>query len=334
MSVSDWGEVFSGPLFQQRLAEDYLLRADEYVTEYHRALKDKGKISAFWQYPFIAGLDVVKLSRYTIVGSYTRFEETVLNELKDARQKIVSGIKQPSGKRENHLIWAAPGSGKSFFVQQIAEMLSDACTYVELNLGKVSEEDFRTQWRGIVAMNSPCLCLIDEVDSQPDATWPYEVLLPYLDEVTDNQKNVVVVMAGSSGYSLAGLKERIGARPKGKDLLSRIPTENECVIAPMSFGDRILVVLSQFARAGRKTGRDIRAVEKLGLYYIALSSKLSNARQLYEFTLRAVERGPHNDDRVKYDQLFMSGDPENKRFWLEVSPVSKDLVNHYVKIED
>lgn len=141
-------------------------------------------------------------------------------------------------------------------------------------------------------------------------------------------------MAGSSGYSLGGIKGRIASRPKGKDLLSRIPTENESVIPPMSFGNRVLIVLSQFARAGEKAGRDIRAVEKLGLYSIALNPKLSNARQLYEFALRAVERGSRGDDRVKYDQLFIPGDPENKRFWLEVSSVAQDLVNHYVQIGD
>jgi hypothetical protein len=125
------------------------------------------------------------------------------------------------------------------------------------------------------------------------------------------------------------MKERIAIRPKGQDLLSRIPAENQFIIPPMSFGDRILIVLSQFAQAGH----EINFVEKLGLYYVALNEKLSNARQLHEFAVRAVERVPRGDDRIKYDSLFVPGDPENKRFWLEVSSVAEDLVNRFVTIE-
>ena len=122
-------------------------------------------------------------------------------------------------------------------------------------------------------------------------------------------------------------------RPKGKDLLSRIPAENQIVIPPMSFGDRILIVLSQFVQAGREMDHEIQFVEKLGLYYVALNEKLSNARQLREFAVRTVERVPRGDDRIKYDNLFAPGDPENKRFWLEVSSVAQELVNSYVTIE-
>ena len=140
-------------------------------------------------------------------------------------------------------------------------------------------------------------------------------------------------MAGSSGFSLEGMKQRVGVRPKGTDLLSRIPTENQFLIPPTSFGDRILIALSQLVQAGEETGRTIRAVEKLGLYYIALSPALDNARQLHEFAVRAVERVPRGDDRVKYDHLFNPGDPENKRFWLEVSSVANSLSNSYVIVD-
>jgi hypothetical protein len=113
-----------------------------------------------------------------------------------------------------------------------------------------------------------------------------------------------------------------------------MPAENQYIIPQMSFGDRVLVVLSQFVRAGKEVGGEIRAVEKLGLYYIALNSRLTNACQLYEFIVRAVERGARSDDRIKYDQLFSPGDPENKRFWLEVSSVASEMVNSYVLVEE
>ncbi len=334
LPVTDWAQIFSRPLFHNRLSPDYLENAGRYLEDYHLALKELGKNSPYWQYPFIGQLDIVKLSRYCVIGNYTRFEESALNSLKDAYQNIMIGFLNPEPRRDNHMIWAAPGSGKSYFVQQIARTLGDCCSYVELNMAKISEAEFHAAMQEISASQQPILCLLDEIDARPDASWPYEMLLPFLDSAIDNPIHSVFVMAGSSGYSMAGMKERMGSRPKGNDLLSRIPAENEYVIPPMSFGDRILVVLSQFVRAGKIAGRDIRSVEKLGLYYIALNSKLANPRQLYEFAIRAVDRGARSDDRIKYDQLFVPGDPENKRFWLEVSAVAGELINSYVIVEE
>ena len=81
-------------------------------------------------------------------------------------------------------------------------------------------------------------------------------------------------MAGSSGFSLDGMKERIAIRPKGQDLLSRVPAENQFIIPPMSFGNHQPRVSGQFAQAGHELGHEINFVEKLGLYCVALNEKL------------------------------------------------------------
>jgi hypothetical protein len=86
-------------------------------------------------------------------------------------------------------------------------------------------------------------------------------------------------------------------------------------------------------QAAQESGHQINSVEKLGLYYVTLNERLSNARQLHEFAVRAFERVPRGDDRIKYDHLFTPGDPENKRFWLEVSAIAQDLFNHFVIVE-
>jgi len=333
MPVSDWAQVFSGPLFRKRLDPDYLANNEEYFKEYQSSLRHFGKQSPFWQYPMIAEMDIVKLPRYSIVGKYTRYEEHVLNELKDAKQSVTAALAETTSSRNNFLIWAAPGSGKTYFAQQIAAAQADVCEYHEINLAQYRQDEFTASLSTITQSSSPLLCLIDEIDAKPDAVWPYDVLLPFLDTSILRPEPLVFIMAGSSGFSLDGMKERIALRPKGQDLLSRIPAENQFIIPPMSFGDRILIVLSQFAQAGHELGHEINFVEKLGLYYVALNEKLSNARQLHEFAVRAVERVPRGDDRIKYDSLFVPGDPENKRFWLEVSSVAEDLVNSFVTIE-
>jgi hypothetical protein len=282
----------------------------------------------------IAGLEEVALSKYRVVGKYTRYDEAVRNTLKDARARIAAGCLQLSRKRENHLIWAAPGCGKTYFAQQIASSLPSTTRYQELNLAKCSEEEFCTGLSALDCKDGPCLCLIDECDAKPQEPWPYEMLLPYLDASVEQGLPLVFVLAGSGGANLGEIKKRIAARPKGPDLLSRIPASNQYEIMPLSIGDRILVVLSQFREVGKEFNREINSVEKLGLYYVALTPHLANARQLREFAARAIERVPPNDDRVKYDHLFSAGDPENKAFWLQAQPSASGLVNSFAMLRD
>lgn len=334
LPIADWAKIFSSKIFKKRLSPDYLNHTEEYIKDYHQALRDIGKTSPFFQIPFIANLTTISLHNYQVVGTYTRYEENVLNNLKDAKQRILAGFQVQDHKRNNHLIWAAPGSGKTFFVDQIARSLKGQIAFHEINLAKLSQQELKNSLEALNKEDKPCLVLIDEVDAKPQEPWPYEFLLPYLDATAANGKSWVFVLAGSGGYSLGGIKEKIQVRPKGTDLLSRIPIENQFIIDPMTFGDRLLVVLSQFLNAGREYGREIRAVEKLGLYYVVLNSNLVNARQIREFAVRAVQRVPPGEDRLKYDNLFIAGDPENKRFWLEVNTVANDLINKYVQITD
>jgi len=304
----------------QPVAQDIAVAADEPAAREARSL--------------IAGLDWVVLSRFRVVGNYTRYEEAARNVLKDVRQKIVAGFDRPSRKRENHLTWAPPGSGKTYLVQQVAASLPRAIHYREFNLAGCNQQEFLSGLGQLDDEHEPCLCLVDEIDAKPDEAWPYEVLLPYLDAAVDRGARFVFVLTGSSGSNVVEMKERIASRPKGADLLSRIPGGNEYEIPPMSLGDRILVVLSQFRQAGQEASREIQAVEKLGLYYVALNSRLANARQLRELAVRAIERVPTGEDRVKYDHLFGAGDPENKAFWMEALPAAGDLANRFVTLED
>ncbi len=69
-------------------------------------------------------------------------------------------------------------------------------------------------------------------------------------------------------------------------------------------------------------------------FIMSLNPLLGNARQLREFVVRAVQRMPAGEDRIKYDHLFSPGDPENKAFWLEAVSVAGDLENRYVALLD
>jgi TolB-like protein/Flp pilus assembly protein TadD len=279
----------------------------------------------------VGGLSSVRMDDYAVVGSYTRYDEHVRERLKDARLRIAEACAQPARRRDNHLVWAAPGSGKTYFVEQAAGSL-DGVGYLELNLAKLDEDGLRSGLER-AAVGGPLVCLVDEVDAKPDASWPYEVLMSFLDVNLERGGGLVFVLAGSSGGTMGEFKERIAARPKGADLLSRVPEANEWEIPPMAAGDRILVALSQMLNAAGEVGRPVAAVEKLALYYLAAAPHLANARQLREFAVRAVARGSLSSDRVRYDDLFESGDPENKRFWASVMPAAGELENAFVRVE-
>ena len=285
-------------------------------------------------YDLIAGLDVLVLSRYRVVGDYTRFDDVVRSALKDARQKITAGLESQGRTRENHLIWAAPGTGKTYFVEQVAASLPASIRYLELNLAKHDQQRFVADLGELNDTDSPVLCLVDEIDAKSDEAWPYESMLPYLDASAQRGAPFVFVLAGSGGESIEELKMLIARRPKGTDLLSRIPSANDCEIAPLGVLDRVLIALSQIRLLGREAGRDIHSVEKLGLCYIALSTRLANARQLREFAARAVQRVPAGEDRVKYDDLFNAGDPENKEFWLQAGSSASKLTSRFVALEE
>jgi TolB-like protein/Flp pilus assembly protein TadD len=281
----------------------------------------------------LANMRKMKLSDYSVVGSYTRFDETTRNTLKDFRQKIFSGLAQQSPKKENYLLWAPPGTGKSFLVQQIAGTAKEVADYVEINLAETDEKYFRQKLNDLINVAKPTLVFIDEVDSKPDTSWPYEALLPIMEMRPSGAGFSVFVLAGSSGNSLEGFTKAVEARPKGTDLVSRVPHENRFSLPPLLPEDRILVSLSTLQRTAKQLGKSLGEIEKLALLYIALDERLSSARQLREFAIRCMERVPAVDDRVKYDHLFSPGDAENKKFWMSAKDEAANLISSYVQVE-
>jgi ABC-type dipeptide/oligopeptide/nickel transport system ATPase component len=280
----------------------------------------------------IGELDTVSLPRFRVIGSYVRYDEGVRNLLKDMKQKIVDGLQAHTKGQENYLIWGPPGSGKSYFVQQIANSLDSVTCYRELNLAQLDEQGFRSGLTQLEKVDRPLLCFVDEIDSKPSDPWPYEVLIPQLEPLTLRAVRTCFILAGSSGSDISEMKKRISLRQKGIDLLNRIPNGNECVVPSLSVGDKILVALCQLTKAAKELDFEVREVEKLALCYIALNSRLSSARQLRELAVNCVRRMPKGEDRVKYDYLFSAGDPENKEFWQKW--LGEGLVNSFIIVED
>ncbi|MFQ5381546.1 MAG: hypothetical protein ACE5EF_07985 [Dehalococcoidia bacterium] len=49
LALADWAKIFSGPLFRERLREDYLSRGREGGMAFREAIAELGKSGEFWQ---------------------------------------------------------------------------------------------------------------------------------------------------------------------------------------------------------------------------------------------------------------------------------------------
>jgi predicted NACHT family NTPase len=84
-------------------------------------------------------LHSIELPKFRVVGGIVRYDEAARNSMKDTKQRVVSSLSSQPFGCDNYLIWAPPGSGKSFFVQEIARSMDDTILYRELNLTQLSE---------------------------------------------------------------------------------------------------------------------------------------------------------------------------------------------------
>ena len=280
----------------------------------------------------LSDLEQLSLERYRIVGGYVRYKDSVRNVLKDFRLKISSSLMNETPGRESFLIWGAPGSGKSHFVNELTRALGSGIEFKELNLAQTGESEFRRQLETIDESKKPVLCFVDEVDSREGDKWPYEALIPYLEPGRPTNKRICYVLAGSGGRSIEGLKEIMRSRPKGTDLLSRILRSNEITIPALDTGDKVLIAATHILESASRRGIHIREIEKIALYYLAVKPEISSSRELKGVSVACAQRIPVGEDRVKYDYLFTPGDEENKNFWSSVQSSHAKLANKFVTI--
>ena len=279
-------------------------------------------------------IDTISLRDCSVVGEYRRYDERVRNTLRDWRNRIENPLKVPTRSRENFLIWAAPGSGKSFFIQEIAVSLSGGVRYLEVNLARLSKDEFSQQLSAIRVSTEPTLCLLDEIDARREEVWPYEECFSDLDLNIADARPIVFVLIGSSSSGMQGMLQAMLSRSKGKDLLDRVPISNRFEIPGLTLEDRVVVVAGQVASAARARGQSVREIERLALYYTLKNPDLRTPRQLRELSVGAIERMSSSDDRLKYDDLFSRGDNRDKTFWVSNQDAAAELSNMFVRIAD
>jgi DNA replication protein DnaC len=273
----------------------------------------------------------VSLEECTVVGAYRRYDERARNQLRRLVDEISAPLEHPSGRRANHLIWASPGSGKTFLIQQIAATQS-GISYIELNLARDPEVAFRNLAGRLSEESGPILVLIDEVDARSEENWPYETFFSLLDLNLQSERRVCFVLIGSKPGGLNSLVAGMRSRNKGEDLVTRIPEHNRCSLPPLEIEDRIVVTISAVLDAAARQGRTIREVEKLALYYPLSQESFDSLRQLGELAETALSRVPDARQQICYDDLFERGDFRNQRFYKVHYDIAERLADRYISV--
>ncbi len=281
----------------------------------------------------LRGLDSLRVEDLSVVGNYCRFDERTRNQLKDWRIRISRNFADKTCSHENFLIWAAPGSGKSFFVTEIAATLeTNGVSLVTLNLAKDSQEDFQSRLDDLGRSGKSVLCLVDEIDARRDETWPYELLFSHLDRNLLPDHQFVFVLIGSSRAGMNGMVQEMLLRSKGPDLLDRVPIDRRFEVPPMSLEDRAVIFSSNVREAARTKGQTVRQIEKFALFYILVKAELNSPRQLRDLAYSAVGRVSAADDRLHYDNLFAVGERKNQQFWGQHQGAANQLADMYVSL--
>ena len=279
----------------------------------------------------VEGLSHLKLEELSVVGAYRRYDERVRNQLRDWHRRLVAPILRPTLVHENFLIWAAPGSGKSFLIQESARALGPAVQYVDINLARLSRDEFVARLAAVRAAEGPVLCLLDEIDARAGESWPYEECFSLLDLNLEADRQAVFVLVGSHPGGMAAMTEAIRSRSKGTDLLDRVPMNHRFEIPPPTIGDRLAIAAGQILEAARLRSDPVEEVEKLALYYALRDEALQTPRQLRDLAVAAVQNLPPGERRLKYDDLFYRGDTRSKEFWSQ-NPAARGLADRFIRL--
>jgi len=278
-------------------------------------------------------LQELSLSEAIVVGQYSRSDDRVRNLLKDWCMRMKRPLEQQTGTHENFLVWAAPGSGKTFLVQQLAGSLGSKINYFELNLAAMSQENYMQRLQEVTQSGKPTLCLLDEIDARADEEWPYDALFSRLDlNKEPGNPGIVFVLIGSKAEGLQGMAQKMKARFKGQDLVDRIPVDRRFEIPPPTLADRAMVLASNVISAASSRGTQVLELEKFMLYYALVNDDLRSPRQLSDLARDSVLRLSASDDRLRYDHLFEAGDSRNQVFWSTHLSAASELAGHFVRV--
>lgn len=282
----------------------------------------------------------VSLQNATVVGYYRRFKNEPRDFLIEKVERMKQALMISSKKDENYLIWGGSGSGKSYLIEELGRTLelAGACQFINIDLAGFSRSEVEEAITRVENASKPVLCLLDEIDGTAEFTLNYNFLFPKLRLRRKKNKQIVFVLVGSTTSSVKELAEKIRApeREKGKDLMRSVPDKQWFDVPDFSTWDRLIIFINGVALSLQSRGSKLVAVEKLALYYVAVSRSEDSAAVLTRFGEDAANRMSPTADRLRYDDLFDEsiGEQERFDFYSQHSSTAPRLTGKFVQIDD
>jgi len=302
----------------RRLRDEILRSFNEVLVEENGPEKSVENISS------------LRKAELQVVGDYNRFDPKARVELLGWVRAIEAPLRAKTVVRENFLICSGSGSGKSFFVEQVGSDLGPRVKFLRLNLAKQSEEEVSRALARLDRLREPTLVLVDEIDARTGEAWPYERIFSYLDGNLLPTRQRVFVLAGSCQGGIRAMVDLIISRPKGPDLLDRIPDDRRFEIPALCREDRAAIFATNVGKAAATRRMRISQIEKLAVYYVVVSE--NSSRQLRDLAYSAVSRLKAADDRVCFDDLFRRGEQSSHTFCSAHQLAVERLANRWVEI--
>jgi hypothetical protein len=268
-----------------------------------------------------------------VIGSYLRWDERTVNNLRVRVDQISRGLRDKTSERENFLIWAGPGSGKTFLIEEIARHFGDAVHFVNINFSKDSSDELSLKIEEIKSSTKPTLVLFDEVDARAGEAWLYENTFSLLDiNLESETQQVVFVLIGSMAGGQSVMTDAMRKRQKGSDMVSRVPPFLHFEIPAATPEDQLVMISSQLEIACRDLTVKIQSIERLAAYYILASPPYKNPRHLADLIRSAVRRTEEKVERLEYDHLFEPTNLDSKRFWADNAETAEQSHNTFIQI--
>jgi phosphoserine phosphatase len=302
-------------------------------TTWEARRKEKLRASTKTILETLRGMSTLRLSDLTVLGNYRRYDNEQRATLKGLADRISGALTNKTATRENFLIHAAPGSGKTFLIEELARSLGNSVCFVAIDLSRDDKATCETKLHEVKCATLPCLCMIDEIDGRKDQDWPYDTFYKSLDlNESTSRPAVVFVLIGSSGASTRDLGDAIRARYKGKDMIDRIPeSSHHCTEVPsMVVGDTLCVYASKVIEAAAENKKVVESVEMMAAFHAATICR--SPRQIKMLADQAVKRIAAGRTQLHYDDHFEAGDRNNKSFWNEHSDATRELAGKTIQI--
>jgi hypothetical protein len=274
--------------------------------------------------------DTVSLKTTRIVGNYYRFSPEARKMLSYLRDQIEDPLRDKNVPCTNFLIWGASSSGKTSFVEEIAEDLKPLGIKSKvLNVAnlKNKEADLKQELTELDATPEPMICLIDEITT-PHAEWPLNTLFPFLLPSTQYpNRRAVFVVAGSRGKSLEELtteiKELCPKQPT--DLLNRTP--HQFGFPPPQIEDSVLI----FAGKVKVAFPSVDQIEKACLFYVLMERPTGHL--IRDLVSGLIPKFSTSSTTLCLDDILSLESPVRSEFLAKYQAQLDQLSGSYVHIE-